>query len=129
VKKLFAVIAVALFAVALSSQAQVYAPQSLTIPIVAAGGNSNALTATIDVRKADYTAISFETSSTNVVVTLEASVDRTKWHSWGTFPANSTTAGFTNTAVGGIGWLRIRGVNNTGTINATNTVKYSIKIP
>jgi hypothetical protein len=113
-----------------NAQAQVYAAQTLTVPIVAAGGNSNALDGiTIDVRKADYTAISFVTTSTNTAVTLEASVDGSKWHSWGGFNANATTAGFTNSAVGGVGWLRIRGVNNTGTIGATNTVKYSIKIP
>lgn len=126
-KKIVSIIALlGLFAIC--ANAQTYSAQSVTVPVIAGGSNATALTATMDVRKQKDCAISFVTTSTNATITLVKSVDGTTWHDAGGFTANATTPGYTNVSVGGWGYLRISGLNNVGTVAATNTVKYGVKI-
>jgi len=104
-----------------------YEARDLRIPTVAAGATSNDIAAIIPVTRQSQVAISWQTTSTNLTARLSASVDGTTWRTnWFVF---TFTTGLlvTNLNVGGLGYLRVDSVQNTGTLPATNTVRFGLK--
>lgn len=109
----------------------IYAPQTLTVPIVSAGQTSNDVSQVMFVGKQSNTAIQWTvTGCTNWTARLSASVDgssyQTNYYVIGGAGAGATIVTNLNTA--GFGYMRIDSVLATGTINATNAVKYGLKI-
>lgn len=131
-----------------AATAQVYGPVSLptaTLSTVTAGATSN-LTYTIDCRKQSVLDVQVDMQGnaangtlSNVVFTFQKSVTGSKWgtdaasqFTWapavnGTSEVSSTT----NITVNGLGYLRLKSIQNTSTnVSITNLVfSYGVKIP
>ena len=129
----FLAITVSLLA-AVSIQAQTrYAVQSLTVPsTVVEDTVTNAIGAVIDCRFQPNVAVLINTTgATNATFRFSTSIDGSTW------ATNQYVIGYgantapvpivTNIAVNGVGWLRLDSIAATGTIAATNSVKYAIK--
>lgn len=136
-KILFAVILSLACAVGAYAQTPTYAAQSVSVPNVAEGGTSNALALVIDCRKQQQLTLQFTVNSgvTNEVYRLGASVDGLSYDTnhWviGLSGATSTTT-LTNLNTLGFGYVRVDSAFNPGgspgSLTATNTLKYGLKI-
>lgn len=138
-KQVFAILFGLLVLVSISANAQTptYGAQTLSVPTIVtatatAGNGSNNLALVMDVRKQGYVGLQVRTGCTNNLLNFGASVDGI------TYSTNYITVGWTNAKVlytmttnldcRGIGYLRLDYVEALGTIDATNQVKYGVKI-
>lgn len=131
----FALVA-ALALPALAQNTPTYNPQSLSVPAVATAGTAtNGIAAVIDCRKQQNVALQLNPGgATNTTWRFSASVDGstylTNYYVIGITNLPTLNAGLvvTNLNVAGVGYLRLDSILAAGTINATNTASYGIKI-